>query len=287
MVNLALLHPRLLTTLIAIEPVINKDAAGMNFVGTYGITFKKDKWPSRQAAEEFFRKNPFYKHWNPKTLDLFLQHGLRELSPPSQPAQGAEGVAVTLTTTKDQEVLSFARAAYPKFGEPKSSFTPSPRKHADLGTGDERNMANIFYRPEAPMTYAALPRLRPSCFYIYGSKSHMAAANEQGRRDKREVTGTGRDGSGGVAQGRVQESVLKGSHFVPFESPGGVAEQSVQWLAAEMEQWRADEEAERKELESIPLNRRARLEDDWYKWVKAEFGNSAPKPRDKAAKSKL
>ncbi|CAG8978896.1 hypothetical protein HYALB_00005233 [Hymenoscyphus albidus] len=52
MINLALLHPRLLTTVIAIEPVINKNGLEKHFTGAYPITFKRDTWPTRKEAED-------------------------------------------------------------------------------------------------------------------------------------------------------------------------------------------------------------------------------------------
>lgn len=51
-INLALLHPRLLTTVIAVEPGIHKSPRDLNASSLYPITFTSDLWPSRSEAIE-------------------------------------------------------------------------------------------------------------------------------------------------------------------------------------------------------------------------------------------
>ncbi|CAO1624288.1 unnamed protein product [Parajaminaea phylloscopi] len=38
---------------------------------------RRDVWPTRAEAEASFRKNRAYKHWHPKTLDLWCRFGIR------------------------------------------------------------------------------------------------------------------------------------------------------------------------------------------------------------------
>jgi pimeloyl-ACP methyl ester carboxylesterase len=260
-VNLALLHPRLLSTVVAVEPVINTSAHEMNFIGTYSLTFREDKWPSKDAAMKSIAKSPFFAKWKPRVLDLFRQHGLRDTS---------AGDA-TLVTTKHQEVLSFARAAFPASRSASlADFTPDRVRHADLG--DDRHPGNAFYRPESTMTFQQLPFLRPSCLYIYGKRSHMSAANDKGRKDKLRHTGTATGGSGGAAAGRVQDVVVEGSHFAPFEQPEQIASLVSNWLDREMTAWRDEQAAENDAWQAVPLARRSTVSDDWIYWVLKLWG---------------
>ncbi|KAL2818009.1 hypothetical protein BJX63DRAFT_429341 [Aspergillus granulosus] len=66
---LSLLHPRLLSSLILMEPVIEKDihtGKGPAFVKL--SLARKDKWPSLEAAEAWFRKQ--YRNWDPREKHL-------------------------------------------------------------------------------------------------------------------------------------------------------------------------------------------------------------------------
>lgn len=281
-INLALLHPRLLSTIFAIEPIINKHSSGMNFVGLHAITNRRDTWTSRTDAESFFRKSLYCKSWDARIMQLWLHYGLRKCRNNATPhsASDPKEDAVMLVTTADQEALSFGRASYPKFGESLSSFVPSWERHVDIGVGSEHTKTNPFYRPEATMTFQALPRLRPSCFFLYGESSHMASANAQGRLDKREITGTANDGSGGIKMGRVQDKVIKGSHFCPFEHPYIVAKEAALWFQSEITTWRDAEEKEQKQWKAVPLDQRAMVDEDWGKWLSDVYG------RRKAASTK-
>lgn len=286
-INLALLHPRLLTTVIAVEPVINTSPAEMDFIGTFPLTIKKDRWPSREAAMTSITKSPFYAHWDPRVLSLFREHGLRSL--PTSAAQNDTKDTVTLTTTKHQEVLSFARAAFPPSRTQNlASFVPTLDTHPDLGA--DRHASNAFYRPESTMTFQQLPYLRPSCFFVYGANSHMAAGRAPGRKDKLESTGTATGGSGGAAVGRVQEKVVKGSHFVPFEIPDEIADILSQWYDGELDRWHQQEADEKRTWNATPIASRSAVSEDWVHWVHKLWGrkgNSSAKGRGPKASSKL
>ncbi|TVY78497.1 Abhydrolase domain-containing protein mpaH [Lachnellula suecica] len=277
-VNLALLHPRLFTTIIPLEPVINKDPKDMDFINAYPLTFKKDRWASRSEAEASFRKSSMHKFWDPRTLQLIFKYGLREVpaAPQSDGHQPSGPAPVTLTTTRDQEVLSFARASYPSRSEPFSSFKPTRRAHPDLGP--DRNPHNAFYRPEATNTHLQLQYLQPSCLYVYGERSHMAAANPHGRAAKAESTGRWN-----LDRAAVAEEIVKGaSHFLVFEKPGRVAEIIGNWMAQELEAWRREEANLEEELEKIPVEERSRVDEDWRFWMEDRFGERVKKGQKKA-----
>lgn len=288
-VNLALLHPRLLTTVVAIEPVINTSPAEMNFIGTFPLTIKKDRWQSKDAAMASIVKSPFYAKWDPRVLDLYREHGLRMLPTYLYPSGQLESKDnVTLTTSKHQEALSFARAAFPtSLDQPLETFVPTTTSHPDLGA--DRHPKNAFYRPESTMTFQQLPFLRPSCFYIYGGKSHMASAHEKGRKEKLAATGIATGGSGGAARGKVKDVVVEASHFAPFENPELIAELAGRWYDSELDRWRSETDEEERAIRAIPHQKRSLVTEDWTRWVHKLWGKkpSADVGRDQKAKPHL
>ncbi|KJZ78465.1 hypothetical protein HIM_01856 [Hirsutella minnesotensis 3608] len=107
--NVALLHPRLFSGLVLLDPVIS------NFDGIPGSLFRgpaalsarrRHVWPSRAHAAEAFSRSPFYRAWDPRALERWVRYGLRSVSASGEDereAQGQDGGEVTLATTRDQE----------------------------------------------------------------------------------------------------------------------------------------------------------------------------------------
>ena len=274
-INLALLHPRLLTTVIAIEPTINRSVKEMEntFNTFYGLAAKKDIWDSREHAIAEARRNPLFKRFDERVFHLWGEYALRDLPTPLGDGKiPSQSRPVTLMTTKHDEILTFARAAYPPERKPLSALQPTKQSHPDLGSGGDRNFDNAFYRPESPMTFKQLPYLRPSCLYIYGSDSLMAGSKPQARADKLEVTGTAVGGSGGVAAGAVADVVIeKAGHFLTFEKPGEIAENTGRWLGSVCRRWREEEHAAQLAWEqSDPKSKRV-IDEDMKYWMKKQF----------------
>ncbi|KAH0536183.1 hypothetical protein FGG08_006922 [Glutinoglossum americanum] len=234
-VMLSLIHPRLLTTLVLLDPVIQK--FGMNPFGSHPVepsTFRRDIWPSRREAEASFRNNKFYQNWDERVLQRWIRYGLRDLPTSVYPNPIGEGEnAVTLTTAKLQEVTTFARPNY----DGKEGI--NRLTHADLDPDDLT--AYPFYRPEPPMIFKSLPHLRPSVLYIFAEKSPLSIPLL--RDQKMEVTGVGVGGSGGAKEGRVKQVVLEGiGHEIAMEAAKSCADAAASWLGAEISRWKALEE---------------------------------------------
>ena len=274
MINLGLLHPRLLTTVIAIEPTINRSVKEMEntFNTFYGLATKKDIWESREQAIVEARQNPLFRRFDERVFHLWSEYALRDLPTPLYDDKIPIGSRpVTLTTTKHDEILTFARAAYPPGRRCLSMLEPTKQSHPDLGVDDDRNFNNAFYRPESPMTFRQLPYLRPSCLYIYGSGSLMAGSKPQARADKLKVTGTAVGGSGGLAAGAVAEIVVeKAGHFLTFEKPGEIAENVVRWLGSEHRRWQ-EEQAAQEAWEGIDPKLKRVIDEDMRYWMKKQF----------------
>jgi pimeloyl-ACP methyl ester carboxylesterase len=141
--TLSLIHPRLLSKLILIDPVINRyeKASEPNIVRA--STFRVDLWKSKEDAEKSFRKSKFYQAWDERVFQRWMEFGLRNA--PTAIYPNGSGKEVTLSTTKHQEVFSFFR---PNFqGRTKSGGEIVNREtHPDLDVTVVLHYP--FYRPE-------------------------------------------------------------------------------------------------------------------------------------------
>lgn len=229
LVNLSLMHPRLLSTLILLDPVIQQHASAPSGPNpAEASTFRRDLWPSRQEAEKSFRKSKFYQSWDPRVLDRWCEFGIRET--PTRLFEGEEG-KVTLRTTKHQECLTFLRPSWEGMSEDGSTIL---NRNLLPDMGMDMLVKFPFYRPEPPNTLDRLPEVRPSVLYVFGETSMMNCA--QARKRKMDTSGTGVGGSGGAKEGRVKEVILKGvGHLVAMEASELCAEAAAGWLGVEME----------------------------------------------------
>lgn len=247
LVNLSLMHPSLFQTLVLIDPVISMPSSYQGEMKAAGASaLRRDRWPSRSAAKEAFKRNKFYQTWDERVLDLWVEHGLRDLPtllyPEAKQKSQAVDKEVTLTTTKHQEVMTFLRLA-PQQKHPDQTHLT----HPDFTSSSTSTVP--FYRPEPIITFNNLPYLRPSVLYIFGDQSYLSIP--EARAAKMATTGTGISGSGGAKRGRVKEYVLKGvGHMIPMEKVEETAEQSVLWIGDQMALWK-EQNIKNKEWESL------------------------------------
>ncbi|RMD40382.1 hypothetical protein DV735_g4740, partial [Chaetothyriales sp. CBS 134920] len=257
-VNVALMHPRLFTTLILIDPIIQvqiAEYAGSNIAQL--STFRRDVWPSRKAATDSFRSSPFYAAWHPEVFERWCQYGLRDL--PTRlhrhDPHGQTPNPVTLTTTKHNEVFTFLRPIHRADGG-----YVNRKEHLDLNTSSQPDPH--FYRPEPPATFARLPELRPSVLYVFGAES--PAASPELCALKMKYTGVGIGGSGGVPDGRVKRVRYDGvGHLVAMEVPEKTAEDAATWIGSELERWRQDEDQHNREWKTRPRAERQTVDEQW------------------------
>ena len=266
-INVALMHPRLLDGLILIDPVIQRVLNDMgNLVPAFLSTSRRDIWPSREEAKATFLRNKFYQGWDPRCLDQWVKYGLRTLPTAIYPDSESDASArpVTLTTTKYQEVYTFMRGNYPPSDVPIEHYKPDRQDHPDLQAeySDRR-----FYRPESVITFRNLPYLRPRVLYIFASdKSDMSHPDLM--HDKLAITGNGVGGSGGEAIGAVQSVDIKDAgHFVPFEKPGEVAQAIERWLSERLSIWKQDEAREREHWAKVPKRQKRTFTEERMFWT--------------------
>ncbi|KAL6718019.1 hypothetical protein ACLMJK_004104 [Lecanora helva] len=279
--QLAYIHPRLLSSLVLVDPVIHdagpttsKLRTTSNFARS--STFRRDIWSSRTKAAASFQKHPAYQTWDPRVLDLWIEYGLRQLptalypedpsySQESDQSEGlsTEGPSVTLTTTKAQEVLAYLR---PNFDgkDSNGNLVANRRTHPDIDLSTTELYP--FYRPEPPTVFKNLPHLRPSTLYLFGDTSELSFP--AARKQKLDVTGTGVGGSGGVKEGRVKEVVLDGvGHLIPMVAPKDSALATADFLASDLERWRKDEEEFRKEWQAKSKLERTSISEEYKRQI--------------------
>ncbi|CAG8485367.1 6431_t:CDS:2 [Funneliformis caledonium] len=98
-----LIRPGTFSCIVAIDPAISP--ATLNYAMATPTLKRKDTWENREAAKESFLKNKFFKTWDPKVLDLYVEYGLRDLS----------NGQVTLKCSKFQEHYTFVHDIHGAF----------------------------------------------------------------------------------------------------------------------------------------------------------------------------
>ncbi len=285
LVNLAIIHPSLFTSLILIDPVIQRlPSAGGNFEPAKSSARRRDLWPNRRAATAKLKSSPFYQKWDSRVLDRWVEYGFRETptylypdivsastTPPVITADPSTATIspskderqVTLTTTKHQEVLSFYRynPATPEYPDPDTK--PNPLTHPDVDPSSIPN--SPFYQPVPISTFHKLPFVRPSVFYIFGDLAAGAFLSAPIlKADKLANTGIGVGGSGGVKAGRVDSVTFDGvGHLIPMEVVGRTADACVDWLVPELARWKKIEDEELREWMAVPKRERAMLSQEY------------------------
>lgn len=235
---LSLLHPRLLSTLVLLDPVIAAPSPGHRNSG-YSVarmsTCRRDLWPSREDAINSFKKSKFYASWDPRVLEKWFQYGLRRLPTLIYPDANEGDERVTLTTTKHQEVFTFVRPNFQGFRTGEFDQKNHPDMEPEAATG------SAFVRAEGLEVFRRLPNVRPSVLYVFGSESDLSTPEM--RKAKIDATGVGVGGSGGAKAGRVKEVVLKGvGHLVAMEAVEQCADAATEWIGTEYKRWNAEEE---------------------------------------------
>ncbi|PQE09746.1 toxin biosynthesis protein [Rutstroemia sp. NJR-2017a BBW] len=233
LINLSIIHPRLLSTLVLYEPIIINVRARNGEPNPASMsTRRRDLWDSREKAESYFRKA--FHAWDPRVVELFLKYGLRA-TPTAlyDETQKIPAGAVTLTTSKHQESWTYIQYNF----EPKEAGLDRlllPDWDKDL------EIPMLYTRVECSITMRNLPYLRPSVLYVFGAKSPFSSTAAQD--EKVALTGSGVGGSGGEAEGKVQKVVFpEAGHLLVFENVQESARASAEWIDRWFQQWLVDE----------------------------------------------
>ena len=266
---LALMHPRLLSSLILIDPVIEKPSSRPHITANTLLaqmsTFRRDYWPSRKEAAASFRKSEYYHSWDERVLNRWLDIGLRNTPTALYPAtkEGPGSQPVTLLTPKHQEVFTFLRPNFDGMdGDGRLVLDRSSNPDLDLDAGE----TYPFYRAEPSITFKRLPYLRPPVLYMFAGKSDLSAPAL--REQRMSTTGVGVGGSGGAAEGRVKQVLFEDAgHLIPMEIVEDSAEAAAEWLAPEMQRWAQQEKEFQAKWSQKTLAEKQTLSEEWKRRV--------------------
>ncbi|PYH92400.1 host-specific AK-toxin Akt2 [Aspergillus ellipticus CBS 707.79] len=246
--NLAFFHPRLLSSVVFLDPFITKhhpQSFREHPVFHKYVVNRPSSWPSRAAAEASIPKSPLYSGWDPRCLQRLLKHGLVPVPTREPPTVDSP---VTLTTPVAQEIHAMGRRTFsqtPPDGTPTFDRDTTP----DL---DPLDAEDVLYRWEMRSTWDRLPELRPPAKFVLASRTYVLLDEV---REGIQRCGTARSGSGGVTSGRVSEVTIKGAgHFFPMELVERAARECASWIAPEMLKWRQAEVGWREELDRRAKN---------------------------------
>ncbi|KAL2874997.1 hypothetical protein SGCOL_009841 [Colletotrichum sp. CLE4] len=285
-VNVALINPRLFSGVVLLDPVISKWSS--NAKGTIAASpaaasaRRRDLWPSREEARKAFLKSPFYRGWDERVFNAWMDHGLRDVptqlypSPSSNtPNTTLTKESVTLATTKHQEVFTYFRPSWHAYDSTGHRLL-HPDLVPDLDPAlNERYYTFPVYRSEGASTLVRLPHLRPSCLYVFGGASDLSTPEL--RDEKMRLTGTGVGGSGGVERERVKEITLEGAgHLFPMEVPGVSAKLTAEWIEKCVGEWRVEQE-DYERWTRLSVEEKTTLTEEWI----GKIGGSARPPKAK------
>jgi pimeloyl-ACP methyl ester carboxylesterase len=224
-VQLSFIHPQLFQSLVLIEPVIQETIPpGPN--AALMTSLRPDRWDTLEEARTYFLNNKFYKSWDRRALEKYLQYGLRKTPTALYTDESAE--SVTLTTPKSQEAWSYVRSTFSSRPQDDqlddeermitSDFTPTQAKY-------------VFHRAEAGLAFQLLPYLQPSVKWIFGSRSYVNRPAD--REAKISRTGVAARGSGGVGAALIEGA----GHLVALENIGQTADAIAPFLDEQMERY--------------------------------------------------
>jgi hypothetical protein len=224
-------------------------------------SFRRDLWPSRQEAEEAFRRNKLFSTWDPRVLEAWLKYGIRDTPTKLYPEPGK----ATLTTTKHMEVFTYYRPLAQAVGKDGKRYIDM-KKLPDIDRDYLEKYPNFpFYRPEGPMTTDKLPTLRPSVLWLYGGLSEVCALDM--REEKMRLTGIGVGGSGGAKAGMVTDvTIQEFGHLVPMEATTRCASYAAASILPALRRWRQEEEEFQTWAKKSDVEKQV-LDDEFKSWI--------------------
>ncbi|KAF9274793.1 hypothetical protein BGZ68_000361 [Mortierella alpina] len=97
---------------------------------------RRDHWKNRAEAKAKFLEKAFFRAWDPEVLDIYLEHGMKEVSGKDS------SLGVTLKCPKFQEAITFATEgsaihdAFERLGEIDIPVYIIAGEHSDINTPD-------------------------------------------------------------------------------------------------------------------------------------------------------
>lgn len=266
-VQLSVMHPRLFQSILFLEPVIQQTIPpGPN--AAFFTSVRRDLWDSYASAKDDFAKNKFYKSWDSRALEKYLQYGLRKC--PTQLHPNANEGAVTLTTPKAQEAWSYVRSTFAPH-PPHSTVDDKERYLTNDYTAEQARY--LFHRAEAGIAFQLLAYLQPAVKWVFGDKSYVNSPSH--REEIRAGTAQALRGGAGA-----DISIIRGGgHLLPFEMIDEAADEISSFIKDQLEQY-LKENAFWSSYESGKSERSMlQLSDQWTKSVRLPSDTLRPVPK--------
>jgi hypothetical protein len=146
----------------------------------------------------------------------------------------------------------------------------------------EHETKTPFYRSEPRAAFLMLQNLRPASLFVWGELSPISP--EAQRKHLVDVTGTGQLGSGSKKLGRVEKAFVKANHNPQTEKVDECAAITAEWITKEWKRSKDEEEKFKLEWGNKTGAQRQRLDDKWFKEMKAytrERNLGIEKPKSK------
>ena len=299
MVHLSIMHPRLLHSLVLVEPLLLSERSPAGVMLAKLASSRKDLWSNRTAAETSVRNSRFYRSWDERASSRLVKHGFRDIPtllyqqtgqiknpqinathPMAVEPHIAPETPVTLATPRVQEAISVLRPNYDDVDVYTASTLDQNRTHPDIPLNPDQYMAT-FYKSEANWAFDVLPSLRPSVLYMYGASSPLL--EQKSREEKLAATGNGFGGSGGRRLGLVKDVVVKGGHNVLCENVTATASSMATWLAGECVRWKQNEQACQEEVVGKSVLEKQSSDSEWLEKL-AGFDAKAPNKNTRTSK---
>lgn len=226
------LHPRLFQSVTFLDPWFSTFAPSSppESLSKRSIN-RKRTWESLEDARSYEEKLAVFKIWERRCFDRYVETCLREL--PTMLEDKTAG-----TTPKTPAIASF-HTSRRVFVDPVDT-NPKTASRADrliFPDAEYHSPSKWPYCDAQAVGHARhLPNLRPRALFLYGTKGSVIG--EEPRKHILETTGTETGGSGGARLGCVQSETMKGTHFFPFENPGGTAKRLALWTQEEQQIWK-------------------------------------------------
>lgn len=219
------------------DPILVSNPGDGNAHALPAFTLKRPQvMPSRDLARMGFSRA--FKKWDPRVLDLFMEHGLKDRS-----NEDGEG-EVEMVAGRSSELANYIRPTHMQ-GRTEDSMTK----------GDEIEWCRTPIR-----TYAYMPMIAPPSLIVAGGNS--VTSRKEIREDwERNYGRNDNFRNPGQVRNVVVDVVRDGSHFFPFEDPKDVADRIGGWVESmvgegsrfererkSVAEWRGLQDGERKNI---------------------------------------
>lgn len=243
LINLSLMHPRLFSALILLDPGVHPVHRNPQIIYTAQLSVgRRTNWPSRSEAMSAFKKSKMIQSWEPRVFESWMRYGIRDVP--------GENGAVELVTTRDQEMFTFVR------------FDRS-RIEQDVTSTDAKYLEQIdtepyFARASANVSFYNLRKLQPSTLFVHGGDSAVSPPSV--RKARIDATLAGRARNDGELSRGVDEVLLDGiGHLIPMLVPRETAAAIAGWLPDELRRVQQAEDEDLKAWKGLAPEARSRM----------------------------